>query len=203
MAQPPLLREGGESACPNRFPNLDSSAFAKEGNPFCLNHLFSTNPIIYSRSEAGGWQTLAANTALERVILQTPRFRSNRCGAGARQGRTLLAFIAAGPHFPARRSEIKPDGIAVVGRHGLALHGKPRAAGQTLSRHFHVLPAFRDTKPQALRGTGTRPASLRYREAPDRVRVRGSSTSGKPMSPTLRGIFRPMRTQRPSGRSMR
>ncbi len=32
MAQPPLLREGGEYACPNDFPNLDSSAVAKEGN---------------------------------------------------------------------------------------------------------------------------------------------------------------------------
>jgi hypothetical protein len=31
MAQPPLLSQGGESRVPNRFPNLHSSAFAKEG----------------------------------------------------------------------------------------------------------------------------------------------------------------------------
>src|SRR6185503_2876107 len=31
MAHPPLLREGGECARSPLFPNLDSSAFAKEG----------------------------------------------------------------------------------------------------------------------------------------------------------------------------
>jgi len=31
MAQPPLLREGGEWPRPNVIPDLDSSAFAKEG----------------------------------------------------------------------------------------------------------------------------------------------------------------------------
>src|SRR5262245_1576479 len=60
MAQPPLLREGGECACPKRFRNLDSSACTRKGAL-----LTETSSRDYAPSRSG-------STTAEKSFLPSP-----------------------------------------------------------------------------------------------------------------------------------